>query len=255
MKFSRLVVTVTAVTWTIGWLLNESLAGADQVLSLSTPVGMVRAPGSKPGDFVDAPLIDLNQLDATLDLWMCMWEDDEREAFETALVRSMTDQHPKSRRLLALAACHVIATPRLLAAAARVAEADLFAVDETAWIEQATLSRHNMLKSAARMRGNVLGVELLLARVVSGAHDPPASTLLEWIDVRDLIAVARTTIAARLFAEVERRISRRGKYQRGRAANLLGFTVRTPSNPAVPSLAGEWGSHSPEIGDFKRQAS
>jgi hypothetical protein len=204
---------------------------------------------------VKAPLLDLNQLDATLDLWMCMWEGGEQEAFETALVRSMTDQHPRPRRLLALAACHVIATQRLLAAASRISEAKLFATDEIAWIEQHTLSRHNLLKSAMRMRGNVLGVELLLARVVSGPHDPPANALLDWIDVRDLIAVARTTIDARLFAEVERRIVRRGKYQRGRAANLLGFTVRTPPTPAVPVIGGDWGSHSPEIGDLKQTAS
>jgi len=46
--------------------------------------------------------------------------------------------------------------------------------------------------------------------------------------------VARTTVDARLFAEVERRIAQRGKYQRGRAANVLGFSV-----PDLPvALAG-----------------
>lgn len=195
----------------------------------------------EPGAHV---LIDFPQLDATLDLWRCMWEPEEQEAFETALVRSMTDQHPRPRRLLALAACHVIGTPRLLAAAARIAEAGIFASDEVEWLEKATLSRHNLLRKAQRMHGNVLGVELLLARVVSGPNDVQADALLDFVDVRDLVAVARTTLDARLFGEVERRLLRRGKYQRGRAANLLGFHPRPP-------LTGEWGSQSPISGDFE----
>ena len=79
----------------------------------------------------------------------------------------------------------------------------------------------------ARLRGNVLATEQLLARYVTNHGDREADATLEWIDVRDLVAVARTTLDARLFAEIERRIERRGKYQRGRAANVLGFSVRT----------------------------
>ena len=60
--------------------------------------------------------------------------------------------------------------------------------------------------------------------------------------LRGRLAEARTTIDARLFSEIERRIARRGKYQRGRAANVLGFHVRPP-------LTGEWGSHPPISGD------
>jgi hypothetical protein len=187
-------------------------------------------------------LIDLKQLDSTLDLWRCMWEPEEQEAFETALVRSMTDQHPKPRRLLALAACHVIGTHRLLSAASRVAETGTFEPDEVVWIEKATLSRHNLQRTAMRMRGNVLAVEALLALIASDPGDLEADALLDFVDVRDLVAVARTTLDARLFSEVERRIALRGKYQRGRAANVLGFHVRPP-------LTGGWGSHSPISGD------
>jgi hypothetical protein len=169
--------------------------------------------------------IDLKLLDATLDLWSCMWQPEEQESFETALVRSMIDEHPRPTRLLALAACHVIATPRLLAAAARIAESQVFSAGEISYIERATLPRFNLLSAASRMRGNVLGVELLLARVVTGDRDASADALLDWVDLRDLVAVARTTVDARLFAEVERRLARRGKYQRGRAANVLGFQV------------------------------
>ena len=34
-------------------------------------------------------MLDLQQLDATLDLWACMWEPEEQTCFETALVRSV----------------------------------------------------------------------------------------------------------------------------------------------------------------------
>ncbi len=202
---------------------------------------------------VSAP-IDLHHLDATLDLWMCMWRPEEQVSFETALVRSMTDEHPRRTRLLALAACHVIATPRLLGAAARVAEAAVFRLDDIHEVEQATLSRHNLLKAATRMRGNVLGIELLLARVVAGAQDRSADALLEWVDVRDRVAVARTTVDARLFSEIEQRIGRRGRYQRGRAANVLGFTIR-PQPAFATAGPGHWGDHSPEIGDLRRTGS
>lgn len=193
-------------------------------------------------------MVDLKQLDSTLDLWLCMWEPAEQESFETALVRSMTDQHPRPRRLLALAACHVIGTQRLLAAASRIAERGVFTPDEVEWIERATVTRYNMIRASHRLRGNVLGVELLLARFVSGIaadnYDHEADALLDWVDVRDLVAVARTTLDARLFAEVERRLAHRGKYQRGRVANVLHFSIRPP-------LTGEWGIHSPEIGDLE----
>ena len=76
----------------------------------------------------------------------------------------------------------------------------------------------------ARQQVDLLHVmrELHLPTVTLGEAD----ATLDWVDVRDLVAVARTTIDARLFGEIERRIARRGKYQRGRAANLLGFSVR-----------------------------
>jgi hypothetical protein len=187
-------------------------------------------------------VLDLRQLDATLDLWACMWEPDEQTSFETALVRSMTDAHPINTRLQALAACHVIGTPRLLNAAARMAESGVFTAQQVSTVETETVSRYNLMQSANRMRGKVLGVELLLARVVSG-HDPAADQLLDWVDLRDLVAAARTSVDVRLYREVERRVARRGKYQRGRAANVLGFKLREPVGDRV--------SQSPEIGDLQ----
>ena len=168
----------------------------------------------------------MRQLGGALDLWLCMWEPEEQERYETAVVRAMTDANPPATRLQALALCSVIGTPRLLAAAQRLADAGLFPMHETDAIAVAASPLRALVDAGQRLRGNVLAVELLLARYVSDADDREADATLDWVDVRDLVAVARTTIDARLFGEIERRIGRRGKYQRGRAANLLGFSVR-----------------------------
>jgi hypothetical protein len=170
--------------------------------------------------------MDVRQLAGALDLWLCMWESEEQERYETAVVRAMTDANPRATRLQALALCSVLGTPRLLAAAQRLAESGPFSPFEVQAIEVAASPLRALVDAGRRLRGNVLGVERLLARFVGDRADREADATLDWVDARDLIAVARTTIDARLFAEIERRISRRGKYQRGRAANLLGFSVR-----------------------------
>ena len=170
-------------------------------------------------------VLDLAELKGTLDLWLCMWEPAEQESFETALVRSMTDAHSHRIRALAFAACNVIGTPRLLAAAARVAERGVFAPDELGQMELNTLPMYKLHDAAWRMRGNLQQTEHLVRKVVTGQETPSENQLLDWVDARDLVTIARTTVDARIFAEVERRIARRGRYQRGRIANLLGFTV------------------------------
>jgi hypothetical protein len=183
-----------------------------------------------------APLdvVNLRELAGTLDLWLCMWEPAEQECFETALVRSMTDAHGKRIRALAFAACNVIATPRMLAAAARISEHGVFPADEISRMELDTLPLYKLHDAASRMRGNLGQVEHLIRKVVTGQAAAIESELLDWIDVRDLVTIARTTVDARLFAEIERRIARRGRYQRGRVANLLGFHVRTPLASVSP---------------------
>jgi hypothetical protein len=179
---------------------------------------------------IGARVIDLDELNGTLDLWLCMWEPEQRECFETALVRAMTDAHPRRIRALSFAACSVIATPRLMAAAARVAEHGVFAPHELSSLEVDTAPLHRLHDAAARIRGNLQEVEHLIHQAIKGlgkgngtAEDP---ALLDWVDPRDLVTIARTTVDARIFAEVERRIARRGRYQRGRLANLLRFRVR-----------------------------
>lgn len=171
-------------------------------------------------------MIDVRQLGGALDLWLCMWEPEEQERYETAVVRAMTDANPRATRLQALALCWVVGTPRLVTAAQRLADSGVFPTHDLDAIAVASSPLRALVDAGQRLRGNVLAVELLLARYVSSAEDREADATLDWVDVRDLVAVARTTIDARLFSEIERRIARRGKYQRGRAANLLGFSVR-----------------------------
>jgi len=155
-----------------------------------------------------------------------MWEPEEQERFETAVVRTMTDANPRNTRKHALALCWVLGTPRLASAARRLVAGNVFTHDELAAIGVAVTPLCALLDAGRALHGNVLGVETLLSRYVSNVKDREADAALDWVDVRDLVAVARTTIDARLFGEIERRIARRGKYQRGRAANLLGFSVR-----------------------------
>jgi hypothetical protein len=184
-------------------------------------------------------VIDVGQLAGALDLWLCMWEPDEQERYETAVVRALTDENPPGTRLQALALARVIGSPRLAAAAQRMARAQIFPDDEMEALEIAVQPLKELLGSGCRLRGNVLAVEVLLGRYVTDRKDRHADAVLDWVDIRDLVAVARTTIDARLFAEIERRIARRGKYQRGRAANLLGFQVRARRDEARFSAGGK----------------
>jgi len=174
-------------------------------------------------------VIDVRQLGGALDLWLCMWESEEKERYETAVVRAMTDANPRATRVQALALCWTIATPRLIAAAQRLYDSGVFPIEETDALFAAVSPLRALVDAGRRLRGNVLAIERLVARYVGHPADREADATLDWVDVRDLVAVARTTIDARLFGEIERRIGRRGKYQRGRAANLLGFSVRLRS--------------------------
>lgn len=188
-------------------------------------------------------LIDFDHLERALDLWQCMWTPEEQAGYETALLRAMTEAHPRAIQLHALAACHVIGTPRLFDAAVRAAESDAFGRAEIDAIERETLGLYNLMQAAARLRGKHLTVEHLLARVVTGP-DPESDALLDRVDARDLIAVARVTPSMRIYREVERRIARRGRYQRGRVANLLGWKTR-------PAVSGDRAGQSPEIGELQ----
>jgi hypothetical protein len=168
-------------------------------------------------------VIDSRQLVGALDLWLCMWEPEECQRYETAVLRALTDEHSRATRLHALALCDVIASPRLVIAAQRVRESHIFPDVELRAVAAVSKPLKELLEASCRLRGNVYGVETLLSRFMSFGEDREADVLLDWVDVRDLVAAARTTIDARYFGEIERRVARRGKYQRGRAANVLGF--------------------------------
>ena len=188
--------------------------------------------------------VKFDELMGTLDLWLCMWAPEEQERFETALVLAMTDAHAPHTRALAYAASNVIGTPRLLSAALSLGERGVFSPEERAAIDADALPLYKLLYAAKLLRGNLAVVERLVRREVdrrrtralAAAISPRDAAraefedrLLDWVDLRDLVAVARTTVEARVFSEVERRVAARGKYQRGRAANQLGFHVRRPS--------------------------
>jgi hypothetical protein len=172
-----------------------------------------------------ALVIDVRQLAGALDLWLCMWEPDEQERFETAVVRAMTDANPRTTRLHALTLCHIVATGRLEAVALRVGRSGVFDAVESRALEITAQPLRALLDDGRRLRGDTRAVEQTLMRFLSDRSDRAADSLLDWVDVRDLVAVALTTVDARVFAEVERRVARRGKYQRARAKNVLGFAV------------------------------
>jgi hypothetical protein len=159
----------------------------------------------------------------TLDLWGCMWDEDERDRFETAVVRSLTDENPTSVRRVAYAACHALGTPRLSRAAAHVVYAQRLDPDELAELELSAQPYRRALVRAAGFRGDLAGVEALLSAHTRDPADVERDRLLDFIDARDLVDVARTTTSAVIFREVDRRLRARGPYQRGRVSNLLGW--------------------------------
>lgn len=162
-----------------------------------------------------------------------MWEPEEQERFETAVVRAMTDQNERSIRRHALALCHVVATPRLLAAAHHLAEAKVFPAVEIQAIEVIAQPLRALVESGERLRGNLLGLEQLLARFVVNSQDHEADVTLDWVDVRDLWALAQATQEPQLRGELERRLARRGKYQRGRLAYLRRAPLVAEAQPSA----------------------
>src|SRR5947209_8491850 len=99
-------------------------------------------------------VIDVRQLAGALDLWLCMWEPEEQERYETAVVRAMTDANPRGTRQQALALCWVIGTPRLIAAAQRVADARIFPEMDVEAIAVAVSPLRDLLDAGRRLRGN-----------------------------------------------------------------------------------------------------
>lgn len=183
---------------------------------------------------------DASRLAGTLDLWGCMWTPEERESFETALVRAMTDEQPHQTRLDAWAACSLLATDRLAAAATWIAGQGIFSGDELRAVEEAIAPIARARVAAASLHRALAAIELLLRQQVEGTIGGADAAALAHVDLRDLVDVALTTPDAQVYAQAERAVAARGRYQRARAANVLGFKVSRPDHRV---------SHSPEFGE------
>jgi hypothetical protein len=168
-------------------------------------------------------MFGVRELAGTIDLWGCMWEEEERERFETAVVLSMTAIHPLRGRTLGFATALLIGTPRLLAAAEHFAKTRLLSNEEIAWIRRRIAPLAQLCISAKRLRGDMEALEALVMRHVVDPTCAELDELLDLVDVRDLVALAQTTADRRLKAEAKRRIGQRGRYQRARVESVLRF--------------------------------
>jgi hypothetical protein len=168
-------------------------------------------------------MVDVAQLERTLDLWASLWQPRERAQFEHAIERVLRSGAPPSLKAAALAACWIIRTPRLLGAAERAAAA----VDDQTLAEVMGLAepRARLLGHAAHLAGDRTTVRLLVEKAVRDPHNRVADKLLDVIDIRDLYATMRTSFDDAVRTEAARRLKRRGPYQRARllaSVNLTG---------------------------------
>ncbi len=164
-------------------------------------------------------MVDVSQLERTLDLWASMWQPHERAQFERALERVLDGDAALPLRLAALAACRVIGTPRLLGAASRAAATlDAFAVED---VEAVAEPRARLLRHAERLAQDRYGVMFLLDKAVRDPENPVADKLLDRVDIRDLYAVMNLTLDDELRREAARRLARRGPHQRTRLLAAL----------------------------------
>ena len=164
-------------------------------------------------------MVDVAQLERTLDLWASMWQPRERALFERALERVLDGDGPMPLKLAALAACQVIGSPRLLGAFARAkASFDAFAIEDVLAVAE---PRARLLRHVARLAHDAVGVTFLLDKTVREPANPVADKLLDRIDIRDLYAVMHATEDDELRAEAARRLARRGPHQRARLLAAL----------------------------------
>jgi hypothetical protein len=164
-------------------------------------------------------MVDVAQLERTLDLWASMWQPHERAQFERALERVLEGDAPEPLRLAAFAAARVIATPRLLGVAARVAPTlHELALED---VETVAEPRARILRHAERMQHDRVGVMFLLEKAVRDPDNPVADKLLDRVDIRDLYAVMNLTFDDDLRREAAHRLARRGPHQRTRLLQAL----------------------------------
>ena len=164
-------------------------------------------------------MVDIDQLERSLDLWAAMWEPHERANFERALERVLDSDESEPLRLAALAACQVIASPRLLGAAGRATRG--FDPPELAAVTAVAIPLARLQHHAERLRHDTAGVYFLLEKAVRDPSNPVADKLLDRVDVRDLFAVMQLSDAEELRVEAARRIARRGPHSRTRLLGSL----------------------------------
>jgi hypothetical protein len=163
---------------------------------------------------------DQAQLSRTLDLWAAMWQPRERLVFERALERVLVGDAPELKRA-AVAACHIIATPRLLAAVAHAVAVDAVAAAEAAAIAADVVPEARVMAHAARFARDREGISFLMLRFVREPDNAVADKLLDRVDIRDLWALLQASDDDTLRAEAARRIARRGPHQRARLCAAL----------------------------------
>src|SRR5437763_4958474 len=94
-------------------------------------------------------MLDVAQLERTLDLWASMWEAHERAQFERALERIVEGNAADPLKAAAVCACQIIGTPRLVGVATNAA----WALDRETLAEIAAVAapRARLLRHAARL--------------------------------------------------------------------------------------------------------
>jgi hypothetical protein len=162
-------------------------------------------------------MLDVAELERTLDLWASMWLAEERVHFERALERVVDSNVPPARKAAAVAACHIIGTPRLVGAAER----SWWFLDEAtlAEIEAVVEPRARILRHAEKQ--DRAAVAFLVDKAVREPHNCVADKLLERVDIRALYAVMSTSFDDEHRVEAARRIALRGPHQRARLIAAL----------------------------------
>ncbi len=164
-------------------------------------------------------MLDVMELERTLDLWSSMWLPEERAQFERAVERVVDGYGPFPLKAAAVAACRIIATPRMLGALERAEW--LLEDDVLHEIDAVAGPRARLMRHAERLAHDRQGVAFLLDKAVRDPENPVADKLLDRVDIRDLYAVMTTSFDDERKREAARRIALRGPRQRARLCAAL----------------------------------
>lgn len=162
-------------------------------------------------------MLDLAELERTLDLCASMWLAEERVQLERALERVVDGDGPLPLKAAAVAACRIIGTPRLLGAAERASW--LLEDDTLAEIAAVAEPLARIVRHAARQ--DRAGVAFLVDKAVRDPHNRVAEKLLDRVDIRALYAVMSLAFDDAHRVEAALRIARRGPHQRARLLAAL----------------------------------